>query len=87
MSGQGGLGEALFVDRGSFDPQPPRDGFVAMQRTVVRMLFDPAFVDAVYDSAGEALKGLDLAPELVAQLLGQDRRLWNADRLRRARAL
>lgn len=81
------LEEALFVDRSARDPDAPVSPFVAMQRVVVRMLFDPAFVEEVYNSPGQALTGLDLDEGLVRQLLQNDRRLWNADRLRRSRSL
>lgn len=79
--------EALFVDRIGLDPDARVTPFVALQRVVIRMLFDPAFVDRVYGDPDEALAGLDLEPALVDQLLANDRRLWNADRLRRWRAL
>jgi hypothetical protein len=81
------LAEALFVDRAAPDPEAPVTPFVAMQRVVVRLLFDPAFVDRVHRDPAGALAGLDLAPALVEQLLRNDRRLWQADRLRRTRSL
>lgn len=59
----------------------------ALQRVVVRMLFDPAFVARVHADPDAALAGLELPRERVAELLAHDRRLWNADRLRRTRAL
>ncbi|HLU49181.1 MAG TPA: hypothetical protein VK116_13890, partial [Planctomycetota bacterium] len=79
--------EALFVDRAAPDPNAPVTPFVSLQRVVIRMLFDPAFVERVYEDPSRTLAGLELDPQLVAQLLTNDRRLWNADRLRRARAL
>jgi hypothetical protein len=80
--------EALFVDRAAPDPDAPVTPFVALQRVVIRMLFDPAFVERVYASPTTALAGIELDAGLVAQLVGSnDRRLWNADRLRRSRAL
>jgi hypothetical protein len=79
--------EALFLDREAADPDAPVSHYVAIQRVVVRMLFDPAFVQRVYESPDETLRGLDLDRGLVDQLLLNDRRLWNADRLRRSRAL
>ena len=81
------LAEALFVDRAARDPEAPVTAFVALQRVVVRLLFDPAFVERVYAEPGGALAGLDLDPGLLEQLLRNDRRLWNADRLRRSRSL
>lgn len=79
--------EALFVDRISLDPDAAVTPFVAMQRVVIRMLFDPGFVESVYSDSATALAGIDLDEELVTQLLANDRRLWNSDRLRRWRAL
>jgi hypothetical protein len=79
--------EALFVDRAAPDPDAPVTPFVALQRVVIRMLFDRGFVDRVYADPSRALAGLDLDPRLVDQVLANDRRLWNADRLRRTRAL
>ena len=51
------IAEALFVDRAAPDPDLPVTPFVAMQRVVVRMLFDPDFVQRVYSDAGSALAG------------------------------
>jgi hypothetical protein len=79
--------EALFVDRISLDPDTAVTPFVAMQRVVIRMLFDPAFVESVYRDSAKALADVELDDELVTQLLANDRRLWNSDRLRRWRAL
>lgn len=87
MTARGGHSEALFVDRGGFEPRPAESPFVAMQRVVVRMLFDPVFVEQVYANPDAALAGLELDNGLVEQLLTNDRRLWNADRMRRRRAL
>lgn len=81
------LEEALFVDRGTFEPEAAKTPFVEMQRVVIRMLFDPEFVTQVYEHTEQALAGLQLSPELIQQLLCNDRRLWHADRLRRSRAL
>ena len=58
-----------------------------LERVFVRMLFDPAFVDAVYSDAASALAGLDLAPDEVANIVGTDRRAWGHDPLRRLRTL
>ncbi|MAG59127.1 MAG: hypothetical protein CMJ83_22810 [Planctomycetes bacterium] len=81
------LPPAFTDDRGCFEEDAPPSGYVALQRIVVRMLFDPAFVDRVYADPRRALEGLELDPSLVEQLVANDRRLWNADRLRRTRAL
>jgi hypothetical protein len=85
--GPGTWEEALFVDRAAADPDAPVPRFVAVQRVVVRMLFDPAFTARVYEDPERALAGIDVDSVLVRQLLENDRRLWNADRLRRSRAL
>ena len=58
-----------------------------LERVYVRMLFDPAFVAAVYEDADAALSGLDLEPDERAHLVGVDRRAWGHDPLRRYRAL
>lgn len=81
------LAEALFVDRAARDPEAPVTPFVALQRLVVRLLFDPTFVERVYANPVTALEGLELDPVLLRQLLQNDKRLWNADRLRRSRSL
>ncbi len=55
----------------------------ALQKMVVRMLFDPTLVDQVYDNA--PVEGLD---ELGRAMLTQpDRRAWGTDPYRRPRAL
>lgn len=58
-----------------------------LERVYVRMLFDPALVDAVYADADTALAGLDLAPAERAQLTAIDRRAWAHDPMRRYRTL
>ena len=58
-----------------------------LERVFVRMLFDPAFVDAVYADAADALAGLDLTPAEVANIVETDRRSWGHDPLRRLRTL
>jgi len=60
---------------------------VALQRVAVRMLFDPGFVAEVYGDPLSAAKGLGIPDGLLHQLVGNDRRLWGADPLRRSRAL
>lgn len=74
-------------DRGSFEEDVAPAPYVAMQRVAVRMLFDPSFVDRVYSDPFAALEGADVPEHLVTQLVSNDRRLWNADHLRRSRAL
>lgn len=56
---------------------------VALQRVIVRMLYDPAFVEQVY--TGAPLPELD--PRSRALLLTVDRRAWCTDPLRRSRTL
>ena len=59
----------------------------ALQRVVVRMLYDPAFVDSVYADAESALVGVSLTGEERTWLVAPDRRRWRADPLRRTRGL
>ncbi len=59
----------------------------ALQRVVVRMLYDPGLVAAVYADATAALAGVDVTEEERAWLVAPDRRRWGADPLRRARGL
>lgn len=58
-----------------------------LQKLVVRMLWDEAFVEAVYAAPEQALKGLELTEAERAQLLAVDRRAWRHDLLRRKRTL
>jgi hypothetical protein len=58
-----------------------------LQNLVVRMLFDEAFVEAVYADPALALAGLNLSETERAQLLAVDRRAWRYDALRRKRTL
>lgn len=59
----------------------------ALERVYVRMLFDPEFVERVYDDPESALDGLGLDAEERAQLTAVDRRAWGHDALRRYRTL
>jgi len=59
----------------------------SLQKLVVRMLFDEAFVDAIHADAEQALAGADLTESERAQLLNIDRRAWRHDALRRRRML
>lgn len=61
--------------------------FHTLERVYVRMLFDPAFADRVYEDAEAALSGLDLDAGERAQLVAVDRRAWGHDPLRRYRTL
>ncbi len=55
----------------------------SLQRVIVRMLYDPPFVERVY--GGEPLP--ELSPRERALLVAVDRRAWGTDPLRRARTL
>ncbi len=59
----------------------------ALQRVVVRMLYDPALVEAVYADAAAALADVPLTAAERAWLVAPDRRRWRADPHRRARTL
>jgi hypothetical protein len=58
-----------------------------LQKLVVRMMWDEAFVEAVHATPDQTLKGLDLTDAERAQLLAVDRRAWRHDPLRRKRTL
>jgi hypothetical protein len=58
-----------------------------VQQTLVRMLFDEAFVERVLSSPEEALAGLELSDAERKDLLGVDRRAWRHDPLRKRRTL
>ena len=58
-----------------------------LQKLMVRMLFDEAFVAAVHATPEQALAKLELTNEERAQLLGVDQRAWRYDALRRKRTL
>jgi hypothetical protein len=59
----------------------------ALQRVVVRMLYDRAFQEAVRADPEKALAGLDLTPEERSWLAAVDPRAYRADPLRRVRSL
>jgi hypothetical protein len=59
----------------------------ALQKLMVRMLFDEDFVEEVYAMPERALAGLDLTEAERWHLLGVDRRAWRHDPLRRRRTL
>lgn len=59
----------------------------ALQRVVVRMLYDPALVEAVYADADAALAGAPLTAAERSWLTQADRRRWKADPMRRYRSL
>jgi hypothetical protein len=58
-----------------------------LQKLMVRMLFDEAFVAAVHNAPEQILAPLDLTEAERAQLLSVDRRAWRYDALRRKRTL
>lgn len=58
-----------------------------LQKLMVRMLFDEAFVAAVHDAPQEALANFDLTNLECEQLLSVDKRAWRHDPLRRKRTL
>lgn len=58
-----------------------------LQHLVVRMLFDPAFVNSVYQNPEQALADLNLSEQEKKQLLAIDPRAWNHDPLRRLRTM
>ncbi|TNF28290.1 MAG: hypothetical protein EP329_18100, partial [Deltaproteobacteria bacterium] len=62
-------------------------GHVALQRVVVRMLFDQAFADRVYADPAGAVAGLELSEAERGWLVAPDRRAYRVDPMRRHRSL
>ena len=60
---------------------------LALQRLVVRLLYDPALVDQVYADPERALAGLDLTPAERRFVVAPDRRAYATDPHRRSRSL
>lgn len=60
---------------------------LALQRVVVRMLYDPRLVEQIYRDPESALSDERLSPEQRRWLVAGDRRAWGADPLRRGRSL
>jgi hypothetical protein len=58
-----------------------------LQRVVVRLLFDPEFVERVYADPDLALQGLDLSADERRLVVAPDRRAYGTDATRRSRAL
>lgn len=58
-----------------------------LQKLMVRMLFDEAFVASVHAAPDQALANLDLTETERTQLLSVDSRAWRYDALRRRRTL
>ena len=59
----------------------------ALQRVLVRMLYDPAFADRIYAEPKQALAGLSLSSAEKGWLLRPDRRAFSTDPYRRGRGL
>ncbi len=59
----------------------------ALNRIVVRMLFDPEFQEAVYANPRKIMNPLGIPDDLQDSLLQNDRRAWNIDSQRRKRSL
>lgn len=60
---------------------------LALQRLVVRLLYDPALVDQVYADPDRALAGFDLTPAERRFVVAPDRRAYATDPHRRSRSL
>ncbi len=60
---------------------------VALQRVMVRMLYDPGFARRVLGDPDGALAGIDLTAEERGWLLGPDPRAWRVDSERPVRSL
>jgi len=60
---------------------------LVLQRVVVRLLFDPDFVERVYADPDGALEGLDLTPDERRMAVAPDRRAYGTDANRRNRTL
>ena len=60
---------------------------LAMQRVVVRMLFDADFARRVYEDPSKSLATEDLSDEERAFLVAPDRRAYGTDEHRASRAL
>jgi hypothetical protein len=58
-----------------------------LERLFVRLLFDPALVDAMHADPGSVFGALDLDSREREQILAVDRRAWRYDPLRRRRTL
>ena len=59
----------------------------ALNRVVVRMLFDPDFQEKVYQDPGEIMDPLQIPKSLQNELINTDPRAWNIDGQRRKRTL
>ena len=76
------------LDHGQFRELAPPHWTSVLQRVTVRMLFDPLFAGRIYGPEGEALWcELELPRSYLEQIRRHDSRVWNADRLRRMRAM
>lgn len=59
----------------------------ALQRVVVRMLYDPGLVQRVYEDAAAATRDCGIEATEASWLTAPDRRAWGVDPMRRARSL
>ncbi len=59
----------------------------ALNRVIVRMLFDPTLVEQVYTNPESVLEPLGIPQELQQSLLDTDQRAWGIDQDRRKRSL
>lgn len=60
---------------------------LALQRVAVRMLYDAAFIERVYQNSHAATKDCDLTKQERNWLNQPDQRAWKVDPLRRTRSL
>lgn len=86
MNAVPGFGDARY-DSGRFAPSPPRTPEAALQRVVVRMLFDSDFARRVLERPEESLSEHGIPAALLRQLASLDGRLFRADRQRPLRAM
>ena len=62
-------------------------GCLALQRVIVRMLYDPQLVSRVMEDASQALAEEDLTAEERTWIGTADARAWRIDPYRRSRSL
>ena len=53
--------------------------FMALQRVAVRMLLDPHFARAVFETPEQTLAGIPLSPEERSWLTQSEQRAWRLD--------
>ena len=59
----------------------------ALNRVIVRMLFDPIFVETLYLDPYPTLSALKIPEDLILELVKTDKRAWGVDTERRKRTL